>query len=181
MGASVPEESGDYYPWGVLDFTDKYDVEHCPFYQSSTPPQYKYPSYESISGTEYDVAHTRLGGSWRLPSNAEIQELIDKCSCQWIYYQNTFGALFTGPNGDCIFLPASGYKKGDGYMQPREKHNAFYWSGTTQSNGNRRYQYCLQMTDGIGISLGVNQSLVTKCKIDVLDAFCGASIRPVTE
>ena len=181
MGASVPEESGDYYPWGVLDFTDKYDVEHCPFYQSSTPPQYQYPFYESISGTEYDVAHTRLGGSWRLPSNAEIQELIDKCSCQWIYYHNTFGALFTGPNGNCIFLPASGYKKGDGYMQPREKHNGFYWSGTTQSNGNRRYQHCLQMTDGIGISLGVNQSLVTKCKISFLEAFCGASIRPVTE
>lgn len=175
MGALVPEEPGDYYPWGAVESTDKYDPEHCPFYKSATYPQYQYPSYESISSTEYDVAHTRLGGSWRLPSNAEIEELIEKCSCRWIYYKNTYGALFTGPNGNRIFMPASGYKKGDDYMQPREAHNGFFWSGTTRLDGSYPYQNCLKITDG------VKQSLETKCKVSVIEAFCGASIRPVTD
>jgi len=30
-----------------------------------------------ISGTQYDVAHQKLGGKWRLPTKADVEELVD--------------------------------------------------------------------------------------------------------
>lgn len=34
-----------------------------------------------IKGTEYDAAHVLLGGKWRMPTKAEVQELIDSTYC----------------------------------------------------------------------------------------------------
>jgi len=33
-----------------------------------------------ISGTEYDAAHQRYGGKWRMPTKADLEELIENCT-----------------------------------------------------------------------------------------------------
>lgn len=59
---------------------------------------------DQISGTEYDPANVLWGNGWRLPTEAEIKELIEKCT--WTAEQ--YGYTVTGPNGNSIFLPACG-------------------------------------------------------------------------
>ena len=62
----------------------------------------------NISGTRYDVAHVKWGGSWRMPTEKEIRELVDNCFWKWTTYNGVAGQLVTGPNGNSIFLPATG-------------------------------------------------------------------------
>ena len=86
----------------------------------------KYTYYYSVfEGREYydgdgkfvlepedDVAHLQLGGDWRIPSRAEMQELIDVCTWEWTMQDGVSGQKVTGPNGNSIFLPAAGYRSG---------------------------------------------------------------------
>lgn len=58
----------------------------------------------NIAGTEYDEATARLGTDWRMPTQAELQELVDKC--KWTFYEkgNVRGYIVTGPSGKSIFV-----------------------------------------------------------------------------
>ncbi len=61
----------------------------------------------NIAGTEYDEATTRLGEGWRMPTQAELQELVDEC--KWSRYENGSirGYIVTGPSGKSIFVADS--------------------------------------------------------------------------
>lgn len=58
----------------------------------------------NIAGTKYDEVTTRLGDGWRMPTKAELQELIDKC--KWTLYEKEGikGYIVTGPSGKSILL-----------------------------------------------------------------------------
>ena len=106
VGASTPEENGGYYAWGETEEKDYYDwstYTHCDGIDDTC-----HDIGDDIAGTEYDVAHVKWGGSWTMPSKDQIQELIDNCTSTWITQQGINGALFTGPNGATLFLPAAG-------------------------------------------------------------------------
>lgn len=61
----------------------------------------------NIQGSKYDVAKN-WGGNWRMPSKAEFEELLSKCSWKWITIAGTNGYKITSSNGMSIFLPANG-------------------------------------------------------------------------
>lgn len=104
VGANSPEEYGDYYAWGETETKDKYTEEN-----SSTSGV----KMNDISGNpQYDVARKKWGGNWRMPTQAEQQELIDKCTWEWIEQNGVSGYKVTGPNGCSIFLPSAGYRYG---------------------------------------------------------------------
>lgn len=107
VGASSPEGFGGYYAWG--------ETEEKSYYESNTYKYYQNGSYvnigNNISGTQYDVAHVKWGGSWRMPTLDEIIELVNKCSWKWTTYNGVKGQLVTGPNGNSIFLPAAGVRQ----------------------------------------------------------------------
>ena len=63
-----------------------------------------------IAGTSYDVAHVRMGGSWRMPSFAQQQELMNNCTRTFTRQNGVYGILVTGNNGGQLFLPAAGYR-----------------------------------------------------------------------
>lgn len=58
----------------------------------------------NIAGTKYDEVTTRLGDGWRMPTKAELQELIDKC--KWTLYEKERikGYIVTRPSGKSIFV-----------------------------------------------------------------------------
>ena len=60
-----------------------------------------------------DTLDTMLGNGWRLPDADEAQELIDMCEWTWTVLDGHKGYTVTGPNGNSIFLPASGWRNGD--------------------------------------------------------------------
>ena len=76
-----------------------------------------------------DVATVKWGGSWRMPTTAEQQELLNNCTWTWTTLNGVNGYRVTGPNGNSIFLPAAGcsYRTGV-YLQ-----GAFgvYWSSSS--------------------------------------------------
>lgn len=55
-------------------------------------------------GSGNDIANSEWGGSWRLPSKEECEELL--WNCDWLWIEN-FGYKVTGPNGNSIYLPAA--------------------------------------------------------------------------
>lgn len=122
VGAESPEDYGSYYAWGETEEKSNYTWE-----------SYKYTGGfnnigSNISGTSYDVAHVKWGGSWRMPTFDEIVELCDKCSWEWTSVNGVNGQKVTGPNGNSIFLPAAGVRYGS-EVYYRGSYG-YYWSGT---------------------------------------------------
>ena len=127
VGATKPEESGGYYAWGEIEEKGYYGSESYIHYDSSTQ---SFESLDDISGTEYDVAHMKWGGSWQMPSNNDFQELLDFCTREWVTINGVNCRKFTSNiNGNSIFLPASGYRdQWPGMIYGYKYGN--YWSST---------------------------------------------------
>lgn len=138
LGASKPEENGDYYQWaGLEDVTStsiKLDFSICPYHPGSSynTGWTKYvpldrSSYWSGSGRpdgktaldlDDDVAHDKLGGKWRMPTDEEWKVLMETCIWTWI--SNYEGTGVAGVNvtsraypDKYIFLPAAGDRSND--------------------------------------------------------------------
>lgn len=153
VGASSPEGYGGYYAWGEINEKQVYnDVT----YQYATGQDNNgdggYDDYHSetdlfgvwqnigsdIAGTSYDVAHVKWGGSWRMPSLEQIQELLNNCTSKWTSVNGTYGREFTGPNGGVVFLPAAGGRWLDNLYDAGNYGD--YWSST--QNPDRSYYAC---------------------------------------
>lgn len=110
VGASSPEQYGDYYAWGETTTKDYVYMTYTYFTYKYYNEQTGYIDIGSnISGTKYDVARQKWGDSWRMPTSDECKELISKCTWAWTTYNGVKGYKVTGPNGNTIFLPAAGY------------------------------------------------------------------------
>ena len=160
VGATVPEEYGGYYAWGETEEKSSYYESNYLYYSNGS-----YTNIGSdISGTQYDVAHVKWGGSWRMPTPAEQRELRYNCTWTWTTLNGVNGYRVTGPNGNSIFLPAAGYRcDSEAYGQGTL---GYYWlSFLSFSSRNAEYLYF----DYIGNDCGING----RC--------CGQSVRPVSE
>ena len=119
-----PTNYGSYYAWGETETKTTYSQDTYSHYQNGS-----YVDLGSdIAGTQYDVAHAKWGGSWVMPSNVQISELINNCTYEWTTVNGVNGGKFTGTNGGSIFLPAAGYRyDSDLYYAGTY---GFFWSST---------------------------------------------------
>jgi len=137
VGATKPEEYGTYFAWG--DVTGQtWDGTKWSGGGFSTAPKYEVDANGNLK-PEYDAAHVKLGGDWRMPTKAGQQELIDNCTCTWTGNYNgtgVAGIIFTsnktGFTDKSIFLPVAGggfesYMNGAGAV-------GYYWSSTSHSD-----------------------------------------------
>lgn len=151
VGANRPEDYGDYFAWGETSPKSSYTEDNC-----STNGV----SMTDISGNPaYDAATANWGGSWRMPTLAEIAELFDNCT----YKPIAHGLIVTGPNGNSIFMPAAGYRYGSSsYLVDWD---GFYWSSTPYEAGCAHGLYfgCEDHVGGWGYR------------------YIGRSVRPVSE
>ena len=134
VGATKPEEAGDYFRW----------AETKPFVEGDTNETYPYDGVdlgESIAGTKYDAATANLGAPWKMPTNEQWQELANNCTYTWTTQNGVNGGKFTGPNGASIFFPASGCCYGSGGSHSRVGSYGSYWSATPGSSGGRRLSF----------------------------------------
>ncbi|MBQ7854617.1 MAG: hypothetical protein IJ352_06320 [Muribaculaceae bacterium] len=133
VGASSPEEYGDYYAWGETEAKSDYDYDTYKYWVDRNGDGYvDYNEITNIgtniSGTQYDVARQKWGGSWRMPTKAEIDELTSKCIWTWYQYKGVWGQKVTGPNGNSIFMPAAGGRYGTSLYD--DGSLGYYWSAT---------------------------------------------------
>ena len=125
VGASSPEEYGDYYAWGEVETKSEYTRDNSKTHRELM-------GYISGSAT-YDVASSKWGGSWRLPTKKELEELESKCKWEWVAINGKKGYKVTGPNGNSIFLPAAGYRDGSSLNDAGVLGN--YWSSAPREWG----------------------------------------------
>ena len=130
VGASSSEDFGGYYAWGETTEKQSYMYDNYIFFSNYTDTgvQLKVSGTE-ISGTNYDVAYVKWGSTWRMPTNTQMEELIDKCEYIWTIQNGISGGKFMGPNGNSIFLPAAGYKIGSSLKEVNEVGQ--YYSSTS--------------------------------------------------
>lgn len=128
VGAYSPEIRGSYYAWGETETKSEYDWStyiHCDGSEETC-----HDLGSDITGTEYDVAHIKWGGSWVMPNVEQIEELINNCSYKWVKMNDIYGHLITGKNGNLLFLPASGFTKSKSYTIEKEDIRGYYWSSS---------------------------------------------------
>ena len=130
IGASSPEEYGDYFAWGETTTKTEYTKENCPTYGLSISEleSQGYIDGEGNLTPSHDAATANWGGSWRMPTKAECQELLDNCTWEWTQVNGVNGSKVTGPNGNSIFLPAAGHRLGSSLSNAGSL--GIYWSST---------------------------------------------------
>lgn len=135
IGATKPEEYGNFYAYGEIEPKEDYSWETY---------QWRYLDYNdwdcdewekylklgaTYTGTNYDVAHVKWGDLWRTPTQDEWNELINNCSWSWTMVNNVKGVLATSRiNGNTIFIPAAGNMVGTDHTH--DQLGCFYWTST---------------------------------------------------
>lgn len=135
VGASSPEEYGDYYAWGEIDAKSTYDSGTYKWCSETFSSMTKYWTYSSemtydnkiVLDLEDDVAHVKWGGDWRMPTIDELCEIRDDC----IWTETTMNGIngykvASKTNGNFIFLPFAGFRYNDELAAAGEV--AKYWS-----------------------------------------------------
>ena len=136
VDATTPEGYGGYYAWGETSEKSYYDwgtYKWCNgsydnFTKYCTDPKCGNVDGKTVLDLSDDVAHVRMGGSWRMPNIEQMNELIDNCTRTWTSQNGVNGILVTGKNGGQIFLPAAGYRFYDGLDDAGLY--GYYWSSS---------------------------------------------------
>jgi len=183
VGATKPEEYGDYYAWGETSIKYSYTWQNYKFITSGDSySNVKFSKYNASSGYgkvdnkttldyEDDVAHIKWGGSWRMPTKAEQDELYRNCTWTWFSSDSLeFGGVAgykvtskkPGFTDRFIFLPAAGYRDGTGLIDVGSFFY-YYWSSSLS------YSYCASSL--VYVSRGVSHLGYFRSQ--------GFSIRPV--
>ena len=111
VGATAPEMVGDKFQWGAVTTSGSYTTED-PY----------------ILPLEMDAAAVNMGGKWRMPTKAEMEELVSNCT----WKQKVIGTMNgyevkSNVNGGSIYLPVSydSYSVGGNYWTSSLSQNTY--------------------------------------------------------
>ena len=169
IGATREEDTGNYFAWGETVTKDSFYLENYKFfierwvfskYQCHTEPI----DNKSILEPEDDAAYVRFGGKWRMPSCAELEELMnpDNCEIAWDYRGEDGGYLIKSKKtGNSIFLP-------------RPNIYTYYWTSSLGPYDDDAYALCF--TNG-GREVGI---LHSRCDNGLIRPVYGDPVTNVT-
>ena len=141
LGATKPEEYGDYYAWGETSTKEVYlweTYKYCTAVDEegrvktlskyNTDSRYGTPDNLTTLQPSDDVATQKLGNGARMPTADEWRVLIANTTSEWIFENGVYGRKLTASNGKSLFFPAAGFRGGS------ELHYAgeygVYWSSS---------------------------------------------------
>ena len=173
VGATKPEEQGNHYAWGEIKNKSKYEWSN--YFDCRTVSGPTFIKYFNGEGgktrldLEDDVANVQWGGNWRMPTQDEWNELVEKCI--WISAQRGLN-VFSPETGNVIFLPSAGNWFGT------SAHNGswgMYWSSSLSSASDSCTAYFLEFYNR-GTDL-YDSDLIVR----YIERYEGLSIRPVCD
>ena len=139
LGATAPEESGDFFAWGETSPKSEYESDNYRFSEKGKG-LVKYNSKDNYGSVVDnlkqlelcdDAAHVILGGDWRMPTAKEIKELNDNCSFSRTTINGVKGSKLKskkkGYTDRWIFFPDTGFKSGEEVLGCKE---GFYWTSS---------------------------------------------------
>lgn len=139
VGATKPEDYGDYFAWGETNKKDVYQLNNYQFFESKgflTIILSKYNRIDYLTTLELsnDAANQNWGGSWHMPTSTDWRELHKECTWTWINKDGHIGYMVKSKsNGNGIFLPAAGWHNGTG-LKRTGKYGG-YWSSSLYERG----------------------------------------------
>lgn len=115
VGANKPENYGHYFQWGVTEAGTRFPQQGGKWYGKSVSELKRLGVIDQYNclNPEYDAASAYWGDDWCMPSKQEMWELVNLCAHRWTEQNGVNGIEFTGSNGNSIFLPCAGFKRGD--------------------------------------------------------------------
>ncbi|MBR5018657.1 MAG: hypothetical protein IKX53_03345, partial [Bacteroidales bacterium] len=143
VGATKPEEYGDYFAWGETKTKDNYVWSTYQLCISTDNALTKYCNNSNLGYNGFtddlttlepgdDAATANWGEKWRMPTETEWDWLQTYCTSTWTTQNGVNGLLVTAQNGKSIFLPAAGYLSRFGLGN--EGSYGYYWSSSLYSD-----------------------------------------------
>jgi hypothetical protein len=181
LGATKPEEYGEYFAWGETEPKEDYSWSTYKWCMNGnynqltkycTNSSYGYNGFtdnKTVLDPEDDAASFNLGGSWRLPTTAEQRELRKNCTWEWTTLNGVYGRKVTslkeGYTDKWIFLPTAGAR--DGTSLGSAGSYGFFWSSSLRTD-NPNY----------ACDLFFGSDFMDESSSD---RSCGFSVRPVSD
>ncbi len=157
IGAAAPNESGDYFAWGEINPKAEFTEANCTSYGLNM---------NDIAGNpQYDAARAIWGATWKVPSKKDFEELMNECTWEWMVINGKGCKKVTGPNGNYIILPITGYQYGTSFYM---EDFGYYWTSTPISTY-EQFSYDFFFDEEYNLSMGFDE----RCY--------GQAIRPVSE
>ncbi len=180
VGATKPEEYGDYFAWGETEpksdyctwgtykyCTADYDSENDT-YTNIVITKYNDTDGKTVLEAADDAATANWGSKWRMPTSSDMRELIDNCTWENTTQGGVQGWRVVGSNGNSIFLPNAG-QRFDKYLYNCIDVYGAYWSSSRASDKTAFWCYCdLDYSYGGYINNPTNR-------------YRGSSVRPVCQ
>ena len=169
IGATAPEECGDYFAWG--ETKPYYEVGYAqstqPVWREGKEEGYSWTSYSygdsngvtaidanNILSLDVDAASVNCGGLWRIPTVYELRELCNPDNCSWTRttWHGTVGYRVTskidGYRGNFIFIPAAGFRYSVGIYRVDE--DFFLWSSVVDFDSHFNAYYLYSLSGAVG-------------------------------
>ena len=175
IGASSPEDYGDYFAWGETTTKSNYDWSTYKYANGDYTKITKYCNKSDYGNNGYtdsrttlekndDAATANWGSDWCMPTQQQFQELKDNCTWTWTTRNGKNGYEVKGKNGNSLFFPAAGYRDGTDLNGAGSYGN--YWSSSLSTDYPYRGRY-----------LYFYSGYVDPDRWDY--RLCGQSVRPV--
>ena len=135
VGANSKYAMGSYFGWGEISPKTHFKADE---YRFGTNKPNGYTKYNDVDNKkkldlEDDAAHSVMGGNWRMPTYAEIEELIENCAWKWVDEMDDSGRhikgfTVTGTTRNSIFIPMGNQddvnnRDGAAYMSSNIEHS----------------------------------------------------------
>ena len=148
VGASKPEDYGDYFAWGETEPKENYNWATYKWCEGTDKTMTKYCSDSNYGNNGFtdnkmeldlsdDAAHANWGGNWRMPTDAELTELREQCTWTWTTQDGVNGykviSKKSGYTDKSIFLPAAGYRFENSLRLAGEY--GYFWSNSLTTDG----------------------------------------------
>ena len=167
VGASKPEDEGVLFQFGRVDGY-RYNDSSNQFRTNAQNKQDTGNGYipKTASGKTYnkgetlqpadDAANVNMGGAWRMPTNDELQELIDNTTHDVVTVNGVQGMLFTstkpGYEDKQLFIPFMQGSWWNGEWQDFGRSYAIVWSSQVHpSDVNSAYLLLCHSSDDANI------------------------------
>ena len=138
VGADKPEDVGGLFAWGETETKTEYNYSTYKFCVDGNRGNYsKYNDTDQKTrfDLEDDVAHVKWGGSWRVPTSAEMDELRRECNWTWTTENDVKGFRVSGKKegyeNNSIFIPVNAFNDSVAVTTLHQyPEYGVYWSST---------------------------------------------------
>ena len=133
IGAASVSDAGHYFAWGYAEgcVRNTADDEWVLASDNTIEKYFSTADFPNRDASSFqDAATSNWGGSWRMPTKDEFEDLINKASSSTVQYGSQYGfSLYY--QFETIFLPAAGYGESNNLMD--QDNSCYYWSSSHSS------------------------------------------------